>query len=136
MNFPDIYADLPADLTLIVQTAAFIILLFGVIHAKKKKFPNHFITADIAVIFCVMAFLWMGSSLLNNYGALISRLTSPVTMLALFHAAIGSLALIGGLAFVSNRFIKKTQVPMRIIFLFWALALFLGITLYIMYYVI
>ena len=37
MNFPGTNAGLPADLTLIVQTAAFIILLFGVIHAKKKK---------------------------------------------------------------------------------------------------
>ncbi|MBU3966766.1 MAG: hypothetical protein KKG76_05230 [Euryarchaeota archaeon] len=58
-----------------------------------------------------------------------------ITLLALFHAAIGSLALLGGIAFVSNRFIKKTLAPMRIIFLFWALAQFLGITLYIMYYV-
>ncbi len=77
----------------------------------------------------------MGLSLLNNYGAIKSHLTSPITMLMLFHAAIGSIALIGGIAFVSNRFIKKTIVPMRIIFSFWALALFLGITLYIMYYV-
>ncbi len=46
----------------------------------------------------------------------------------------GFLALLGGIAFVSNRFIKKTRAPMRIIFLFWALALFLGITLYIMHY--
>jgi uncharacterized membrane protein YozB (DUF420 family) len=135
MNVPGTYAGLPADLTLIVQTASFITLLFGVMYAKKKMFSKHFKTADIAVISGVLAFLWMGSSLLNNSGALISNLTSPITMLALFHAAMGSLALLGGIAFVSNRFIKKTQVPMRIIFLFWALALFLGITLYIMYYV-
>ena len=135
MNFPVTYAGFLANLTLILQTAAFMILLFGVMHAKKKKFPNHFKTADIAVISCILAFLWMGLSLLNNSRALISSLTSTITILALFHAAIGSLALLGGLAFVSNRFIKKTQLPMRIIFLFWALALFLGITLYRMYYV-
>ncbi len=135
MNFPGTLAGILADLTLIVQTAAFVILLFGVMHAKKKKFSKHFKTADIAVISGVLAFLWMGSSLLNNSGALIAHLTSPITMLAIFHAAIGLMALLGGIAFVSSRFIKKTLAPMRIIFLFWALALFLGITLYLMYYV-
>ena len=135
MNFPGTYAGFLANLTLILQTAAFMILLFGVMHAKKKKFSKHFKAADIAVISGILAFLWMGLSLLNNYGAIISHLTSPITILALFHAAIGSMALFGGIAFVSNKFIKKTMAPMRIIFLFWALALFLGIILYIMYYV-
>ncbi len=135
MSFPETNAGLFADLTLILQIAAFMVLLFGVMNAKKKKFLKHFKTADIAVISGILAILWMGSSLLNNSRALISSLTSPITILTLFHAAIGSLALLGGMAFVSNRFIKKTQVPMRIIFLFWSLALFLGITLYIMYYV-
>ncbi len=135
MNFPATYAGFPANLTLIIQTAAFMILLLGVIQAKKKKFSKHFKAADIAVISGILAFLWMGFSLLNNYRAIISRPTSPIIMLTLLHAAIGSMALIGGIAFVSNRFIKKTMIPMRIIFLFWALALFLGITLYITYYV-
>ncbi len=135
MNFPVTYAGLPANLTLIIQTAAFMILLLGVIQAKKKNFSKHFKAADIAVISGILAFLWMGLSLLNNYGAIKSHLSSPITMLTLFHAAIGSIALIGGIAFVSNRFIKKTIIPMRIIFSFWALALFLGITLYITYYV-
>lgn len=135
MSFPDTNAGLFADLTLILQIAAFVMLLSGVMYAKKKKFLKHFKTADIAVISGILAFLWMGSSLWNNYHALISSLTSSITILTLFHAAIGSLALLGGMAFVSNRFIEKTRAPMRIIFLFWALALFLGITLYILYYV-
>lgn len=134
MSFPDTNAGLLANLTLLLQIAAFVLLLFGVMHAKKKKFLKHFKTADIAVISGILAFLWMGLSLLNNSHALISSLTSPITILTLFHAAIGSLTLLGGMAFVSNRFIKKTQAPMRIIFLFWSLALLLGITLYIMYY--
>lgn len=134
MNFLGTYAGFLAYLTLILQTAAFIILLFGVMHAKKKRFLKHFKTADIAVISGILAFFWMGSSLLNNYGAIIASLTSLISMVMLFHAAIGLLALLGGIAFVSNRFINKTQAPMRIIFLFWALALLLGITLYIMHY--
>lgn len=134
MSFPDTNAGLLANLTLLLQIAAFVLLLSGVMHAKKKKFLKHFKTADIAVISGILAFLWMGLSLLNNSHALISSLTSPITILTLFHAAIGSLTLLGGMAFVSNRFIKKTQAPMRIIFLFWSLALLLGITLYIMYY--
>lgn len=136
MNFPGTNAGLPADITLIVQTAAFVILVFGVMNAKKKQFPEHFKTANIAVISCILAFFWMGLSFLNNYVAFISRLTSPITMLAFFHALIGSLALTGGIAFVTGRFFNKTLAHMRMIFLFWALALFLGITVYIMYYVI
>ncbi len=135
MNFPGTNAGFLADLTLIIQIVAFIILIFGVMHAKKKKFSKHFKTADIAVISGILAFLWMGSSLLNNSRALIVQPKSPITILALFHTAIGSLALLSGIAFVSNRFIKKTRSPMRLIFLLWALALLLGITLYIMLYV-
>lgn len=131
MSFP----VLLADITLIVQIAAFVILLFGIMHVKKKDFSKHFKTADIAVILGITAFLWMGYSFLNNSRAFISNPASPITLLTLFHSVVGSMAILGGSAFVSSRLIKKTLVPMRLVFLVWMLALLLGTAMYITVYV-
>ncbi len=135
MSFLSTSAGFLADLALIIQLTAFAILLFAVMNAKKKNFQKHFKTADIAVILGALAFLWMGLSFINNFPALISGFISPIVILTIMHIMIGSLALAGGILFVSNRLIKKTVIPMRTIFLLWAMALFLGITLYLMYYV-
>jgi len=134
MVFSVAYVGFFANLTLIVQIAAFIILLFGVLHAKKKEFSKHFKAADIAVILGIMAFLWMSSRFVNNFRPIILNLTSPVSLLAIAHVVAGLLALSGGIAFVLNRFIKKTLIPMRMVFLAWTIALLLGIALYAIYH--
>ena len=134
MSFPGTSASLLANLTLIVQIAAFTILLFGVMHAKKKEFLIHFKTADLTVIFGFLAFLWMSSRFVTNFRPIILHMTSWESLLAITHVVAGLLALSGGLAFALNRFIKKTSIPMRVVFLAWTIALLLGIALYGTYY--
>ena len=134
MSFPGTTASFLANLALIVQIAGFMILLFGVMHAKRKKFLKHFKTADITVIFGILAFLWMSSRFVNNLRPIILFITSLDSILAIAHVVAGLLALSGGLAFVLNRFIKKTLIPMRVVFLAWTIALLLGIALYSTYY--
>ncbi len=134
MSFLGTQAVFLADLTLIVQIAAFVILLSGVIYVKKKNLQNHFKMADIAVFFGLLAFLWMGFSLVKNFKTLILNITASSSLFTIIHVAIGLIALITGVLFVSNRYIKKIRFNMRIAFLLWAMALFFGIVLYTMYY--
>ncbi len=123
-----------ADINLIVQTAAFVILIVSVMHAKKKNFQSHFKTADIAAFFLAISFLWMGYSFLKNISVLILQLTATGSLLAIAHVAFGIPALFAVLSFVFSRFIKKTLIPMRMTFLLWILAFFLGIVMYTIYY--
>jgi hypothetical protein len=134
MSFPGTSASFLANLTLMVQIAAFMILLFGIMHAKKKDFLKHFKTADIAVVFGILAFLWMSYSFLNNFRAIISKITSQDSLLLIVHIVAGLMGLMGGIAFVLNKYIRKTLIPMRIIFLAWTIALLLGIAVYATYY--
>jgi len=134
MSFPGTSASFLANLTLMVQIAVLMILLFGVMHAKKKDFLKHFKTADIAVIFGILAFLWMSYRFLINFRAIISNITSQDSLLLIVHVVAGLLGLSGGIAFVLNKFIKKTLIPMRVVFLAWTIALLLGIALYASYY--
>jgi hypothetical protein len=134
MVFPVTSASFLANVTLIVQIAVFIILLFGVMHAKKKDLLKHFKTADVAVIFGILAFLWMSYRFLINFHAIISNITSQDSLLLIVHVVAGILGLSGGIAFVLKKFIKKTLIPMRMVFLAWMVALLLGIVLYATYY--
>ncbi|MDD5616814.1 MAG: hypothetical protein PHH85_11500 [Candidatus Methanoperedens sp.] len=134
MSFPGTSAGFLANVTLMVQMAAFFILLFGVMHAKKKEFLKHFKKADIAVIFGILAFLWMSYRFLINFRAIILNITSQDSLLLIVHVAAGLLGLSGGIAFALNKFIKKTLIPMRMVFLAWTIALLLGIALYATYY--
>ena len=135
MSFPVTSASFLANLTLILQIAAFMILLFGVMHEKKKEFLIHFKTADLTVIFGFLAFLWMSSRFVTNFHPIILHVTSLDSLLAIAHVVAGPLALSGGLGFALNRFIKKTLIPMRVVFLAWTIALLLGIALYASYYI-
>ncbi|TRZ86880.1 MAG: hypothetical protein D4R88_10160 [Methanosarcinales archaeon] len=135
MSFPGTTASFLANVTLMVQIAAFIILIFGVLHAKKKDFLKHFKTADIAVVFGILAFLWMSYRFVINFRAIILNITSQDSLLLIVHVVAGILGLSGGIAFVLNKFIKKTLISMRMVFLAWTIALLLGIVLYAIYYV-
>jgi hypothetical protein len=136
MSFPGTSASFLVNLMLMVQIAGFIILLFGVMHAKKKEFLKHFKTADIAVIFAILAFLWMSFSFVNNFHPILLNMNPQEGLLMIAHVVTGLLALSGGLAFALNRFIKKTLIPMRVVFLAWTIALLLGIALYFTYYML
>ena len=127
-------AGLFADLALILQIAGFVILCLGVISAKKGDFLKHFTAARVTVLLGVMTFLWMGPSLIRNFQALASHLTTLSSLLMIFHVIIGTLALLTGTFFAFDRLIKKTRNHMRTMFILWSAALFLGIVIYTIYY--
>ena len=129
-------AGIFADLTLILQTIAFIILIIGVLYVKKKKFSNHYKIADIAVFLGILSFLWMGFSFINNFKSIIYNITALTSLVVMIHILAGLLALITGIFFVFNRFIRKVRNTMRITFLLWMATLLLGILLYALFYII
>lgn len=90
----------------------------------------------VTVLLAVIAFLWMGSSLLIYFQAFISHLIAVSNLLTVFHVIIGILALLSGIFLAFDRLIKKTGNSMRTMFLLWSAALFLGIAVYMIYYVL
>ena len=136
MSFLGTRAGLFADLAFVIQITGFIILCLGVMCAKRKDFLKHFTLERVTVLLAVIAFLWMGPSLLINFQALIFHLTALSNLLTVFHVIIGILALLSGIFLAFDRLIKKTRNSMRSMFLLWSTALFLGIAVYMIYYVL
>lgn len=127
-------AGIFANANIVLQVAVFIILVIGVINARKKNFPAHFKFAYVAASLLAVSFLWMGYSFVINFPALLANISSSGSLLSLAHPVAGFAALSGGLAFALNRFITKTLIPMRFVFTAWTISLLLGIALYIQYY--
>ncbi len=136
MSFLGTRAGPFADLALIIQITGFIILCLGVMYAKRKDFLKHFTLERVTVLLAVIAFLWMGSSLLINFQALIFNLTTLPNFLTVFHVIFGVIALLTGIFLAFDRLIKKTRSSIRTMFLLWSAALFLGIAVYMIYYVL
>ncbi len=124
-----------ADLTLIIQIAGFIILCLGVMYVKRRNFLRHFKMTRVAVFIGVIAFIWMVSSLIINFQAIIYHITNLRSLLTVVHVIIGVPALLTGISFALDRLIKKISYNMRSVFLLWTSALFLGIIVYISYYI-
>ena len=133
MGFLGTVASSFADMTLVFQIAGFIILFSASVYVKRKYLSKHFKLARIAVFLGIVSLIWMGYSLISHLltGALFLDITGNLLIL---HAIIGSLALFAGVFFAFDRLIRKTIIPMRIVFLLWTSALFLGIVFYINYY--
>jgi uncharacterized membrane protein HdeD (DUF308 family) len=77
----------------------------------------------------------MGARFIGSFRIIISRLTSLPILITVFHAVIGSSALLAGIFLAFDMVIKKTRHPMRTVFLIWIVALLLGIVTYIVRYI-
>jgi NAD/NADP transhydrogenase beta subunit len=138
MGFLGTRAGPLADLALIISIAGFILLCFGVVYAKRGILLSHFKMAKLAVLLLIIAFIWMGPRFIGSVHIIIARytvLTALPILITVFHAVIGTSALLAGIFLGFDKVIKKTRYPMRTVFLLWILALFLGIVTYIVRYI-
>jgi uncharacterized membrane protein YozB (DUF420 family) len=120
-----------ADIVLIAQTIGYLLLVLGVWFAKRLDFNKHIRMAQFAVSLGLMSLLWMFYSLLLGYQSFL--LSSG--LLVIIHIVAGILTLLAGVLFVFNKFINKTRVPMRIVFILWTISWIMGVFLYyLMYY--
>lgn len=131
MGFLGTRAGSFSDMVLIAQIAAFLLLFLGFIYTRQKKFLMHDKMNKIAILLCSLSFLWMGYSFISNFLALISGTFKGVLIVS--HVIIGLFALFTGIFLVLDE-IKKTKNHMRIAFVSWAMAIFSGVILYIMYF--
>lgn len=132
MILPGAEASILTNAALITISAGFLILLYGVISVKKQQFSRHIKMANIAVLFGSAAVMWMFYSLIETFLSLISM--SYAGLIIIFHVLIGTCALFLGILFTLNE-ISKTRTTMRTVFLFWFVAMFLGIFLYLNLYI-
>jgi NAD/NADP transhydrogenase beta subunit len=138
MGFLGTRAGPLADLALIISVAGFLILCLGVVYAKRRILLRHFRMTRLAVLLLIIAFIWMGPRFIGSVRIIIVRLTVLTALpmlITVYHAVIGTSALLAGIFLGFDKVIKKTRYPMRTVFLLWILALLLGIVTYIVRYI-
>lgn len=118
-----------------MQIVLAVLLAWGGLQAKTRKFRNHGKLLAVAVGLNIISFLLvMGPSLVFNFGIVITEPTSPGVIITIIHAIGGGYAFLSGTLLVSSwRFSdsfascagRKTR--MRITMELWMLATLTGI---------
>src|SRR5438876_2964929 len=129
-----------ADLNLLVQLALGLLLLIGLLLARRSRFAAHGLCqASTLVVTLVMTAIWMAPAYHNNYGPEIFKLGNRVTTAAAAHVVTGSVALLVGIYVVlvaGTPVIPKAlrftnyKAWMRTLIVIWWLALSLGVLTY------
>src|ERR1051325_3832442 len=85
------------DLNLLVQLGLGLLLLAGLLLARRSRFAAHGLCqATALVVTLVMTAIWMAPAYHANYGPGIFRLGNKVSAAAAAHVVTGSLALLVG----------------------------------------
>jgi uncharacterized membrane protein YozB (DUF420 family) len=129
-----------ADLNLLVQAGLGLLLLAGLLLARRARFGLHGLCqATALVVTLVMTAIWMLPAYRDNYGPAIFRLGNRVSVAAAAHVVTGSVALLVGIYVVlvagtplvprGMRF-TNYKAWMRTLIALWWLALLLGVLTY------
>jgi uncharacterized membrane protein YozB (DUF420 family) len=129
-----------ADLNLLIQIALGLLLLAGLLLARRSRYAMHGACQSLALVTTlVMTAIWMLPAYHNNYGPAIFRLGNRVNAAAAAHVVVGSLALLLGIYVVlvagtplvpkALRF-SNYKAWMRTLISVWWLALLLGVLTY------
>ncbi len=129
-----------ADLNLLVQLGLGLLLLGGLLLARRARYGLHGACQAIAlVVTLVMTAIWMAPAYHANWGPGIFTLGNRVTAAAAAHVITGSLALVLGIYVVlvaGTRLLPERlrfgnyKAWMRTLIAIWWLALLLGVLTY------
>ena len=129
-----------ADLNLVIQVGLGLLLLAGVLLARRSQYRWHGLCQSAALAgTLVMTAIWMVPAYHANYGPAIFGLGNRVSLAAAAHVVVGSLALVLGIYVVlvaGTPFVPKPlrfvdyQAWMRPLVALWWLALVLGLLTY------
>ena len=129
-----------ADLNLLVQIALGLLLLAGLLLARRSRYAMHGICQSIALVAALgMTAIWMLPAYRNNYGPAIFALGNRVSVAAAVHVVTGTIALLLGLYVVLvagtpilPRALRFTDYKrwMRALIAIWWLALVFGVLTY------
>ena len=137
-------AVLITDLTLLIQIAAFILLLGALVYKTKGKFKIHGSVMGVALIVHFISFLIaMGPSFVGGFGFLTTETLQFWVQTLWVHAISGALSLALGFFLVFAWISKIPEIKscfrrkriMDVTILFWAISLIFGIATYIALYV-
>ena len=138
------YILLIASLSLIVQIATVSIVISGYVMKRRGRFRDHGTLMLVAVAMQSVSFLLvMGPALLIIVGSGFVQRPLLLSIVILVHASLGGTALATGIWITGSwhlqtsitNCIRKRKI-MRYLIITWILALILGITLYVLTYVI
>jgi uncharacterized membrane protein YozB (DUF420 family) len=129
-----------ADLNLLIQIVLGLLLLAGLLLARRSRYAMHGACQSLALVATlVMTAIWMAPAYHNNYGPAIFTLGNRVNVAAAAHVVVGSLALLLGIYVVlvagtplvpkALRF-SNYKAWMRTLISVWWLALLLGVLTY------
>lgn len=142
MGVFSVYAPFSADLSLLFQVVAFIVLMVAVVFKRKARYGVHASLILVAVLLHVVSvFVVMVPSLLG-YGGVFEAL-SIVSAVFAGHAVLGFLVLLLSVWLLGSwlthtRDFKpcfKRKNVMRVTVVFWVLELLLGVYVYVLLYV-
>ena len=137
-------AGLVADINLILQVAIIVMLLMGYFQARKRNFGAHGNLMTAAVIVNAIAIIAiMNPSFFRILPFALRNPSAPRPTLLWPHVAIGALAELMGVYIVirmksgtdESTHSSGIKWSMRIAFLFWLVALMVGVALYLVWYV-
>lgn len=128
-------AGIPSDLNLLLQIVIIIIVFVGVKYGKEKtqgSLKTHRKVMAIAVVLNAVGFLLvMGPSFVGYFSTPLGQLSTVGIVSTSFHAVIGGIAEILGIAFVFNKKPKNVRLWMRLSRWLWVIAFVLGVSLYV-----
>jgi len=134
-------AALQFDITLLLQIVVLLMVILGYNFARSREYRRHGLMMTSAVILhAVTILLVMVPSFVLNFGILVTEPTMPGVMITWVHAAAGIIALAMGIFLISNWGFRSESECMRRkrmmkpLLGLWVLALVLGISFYVYYY--
>lgn len=129
-----------ADLNLLIQLGLGLLLLAGLLLARRSRYALHGTCQAAALVATlVMTAIWMAPAFHDNYGPTIFRLGNRVNLAAAAHVVSGTVALLLGIYVVlvaGTPLIPKAfrfgnyKRWMRTLITIWWLALLLGVLTY------
>ena len=131
-------ASLEIDINLILQIAAFLILVASLVYKNKNKFKMHAISMGIAVILHVLSYIAvMGPIFFSNWGIFVDYISYAEIQTTWIHAIPGAAAMILGVLLVGLWALKPSNIAactkrkrlMDVTVLLWLISLVIfGIT--------
>jgi hypothetical protein len=133
-----------AFLSLIVQIITLSIVISGYVMKKRMNFRRHGTLMLVAVIMQFFSFLLiMGPAFIIIIANGLAQRAILLSTVTLFHAGLGGVSLAAGIWIVGSWHLQTSiikcvqkKLVMRYLIVTWILALILGITLYMLTYII
>lgn len=127
-----------ATVNVLLQTAAYLLLIRGFLFARKKNFRRHKMIMSIATS---LNFISLAVVMLPSFYSIVSKISLPemnsFSSIVVLHHLIGLSALILASLVVlrsCGSIIKNTKLLMITIFTLWSVGYFMGLTVYYLLY--